>query len=148
MALDFEYELQLPLQTIEKTYKSYSATTQRFQCAEILFDPTACGIEASGIHELTRRAILQSPEEIRKDLFGNVVLAGGNTLIPGFAERITKELVFLAPSNMSVNVVSSPDRLNSSWVGASIFSTSPDIKYISAEEYDETGPTVVSRELQ
>ena len=30
--------------------------------------------------------------DIRKDLYGNIVLSGGNTLFPGFAERMQKKI--------------------------------------------------------
>lgn len=37
--------------------------------------------------------------EIRDNLYGNIVLAGGTTLIPGISERINKEIISLAPVN-------------------------------------------------
>jgi actin beta/gamma 1 len=44
--------------------------------------------------------------DIRKDLYGNVVLSGGTTMFPGIADRMQKELVNLAPSTMKIMCVS------------------------------------------
>jgi len=38
--------------------------------------------------------------DIRKDLYGNVVLSGGTTMFAGIADRMQKELVNLAPSTI------------------------------------------------
>ena len=40
--------------------------------------------------------------DIRKDLYANVVLSGGTTMIPGLADRMQKEIVALAPQTMRV----------------------------------------------
>lgn len=41
--------------------------------------------------------------DIRRDLYGNVVLSGGTTMFPGIADRMQKELIALAPSSMKVS---------------------------------------------
>lgn len=40
--------------------------------------------------------------DIRRDLYGNVVLSGGTTMFPGIADRMNKELASFAPANMKV----------------------------------------------
>ena len=40
--------------------------------------------------------------DIRRDLYGNIVLSGGTTMFPGIADRMQKELTALAPSSMKV----------------------------------------------
>ena len=40
--------------------------------------------------------------DIRRDLYGNVVLSGGSTMFPGIADRMQKELTSLAPANVKV----------------------------------------------
>ena len=42
--------------------------------------------------------------DVRMELYGNIVLAGGNTMFKGMAARVTKELVALAPPQMKVKV--------------------------------------------
>lgn len=41
--------------------------------------------------------------DIRRDLYGNIVLSGGTTMFPGIADRMQKELTALAPSSMKVS---------------------------------------------
>jgi actin-related protein len=45
-----------------------------------------------GIHKLTFDAIMKCDCDIRKDLFKNIVLAGGSTLFDGMRERMRKEI--------------------------------------------------------
>lgn len=42
--------------------------------------------------------------DIRRDLYGNIVLSGGTTMFPGIADRMQKELTALAPSSMKVRL--------------------------------------------
>ena len=46
----------------------------------------------------------------RPDLYRNVVLSGGTTMLPGIVDRMTKELTSSAPGGMKVmfNRVASP----------------------------------------
>jgi actin len=39
-----------------------------------------------------------------------VVLSGGNTVIPGLADRLAKELTLLAPPGVRVKAVAPPER--------------------------------------
>ena len=40
--------------------------------------------------------------DIRRDLYGNIVLSGGTTMFPGIADRMQREVTSLAPSSMKV----------------------------------------------
>merc|ERR1711974_456728 len=83
--------------------------------------------------------------DIRKDLYGNVVLSGGSTMFPGIAERMNKELVALAPSTMKIKIIAPPERKYSVWIGGSILASLSTFQqmWISKEEYDESGPSIV-----
>jgi actin-related protein len=53
------------------------------------------GIESPGIHQMTFDAIMKCEDleiEIRKQMFGNVVLCGGTSWIPGLVARLSQEL--------------------------------------------------------
>ncbi|KAB5534899.1 hypothetical protein DKX38_017985 [Salix brachista] len=71
---------------------------ERFRCPEVLFQPSLVGMEAPGIHETTYNSIMKCDVDIRKDLYGNIVLSGGSTMFPGIADRMSKEITALAPS--------------------------------------------------
>ena len=72
--------------------------------------------------------------DIREQLFGNIVLAGGGTVSPGFAERLQKELEALAPPTMTVKVAAPPLRKYSAWIGGSLAANLP-WRYYSEEEW-------------
>merc|ERR1712080_164137 len=76
-----------------------------------------------GVHETTYNSIMKCDVDIRKDLYGNVVLSGGSTMFPGIAERMNKELVALAPSTMKIKIIAPPERKYSVWIGGSILTS-------------------------
>eukprot|EP00292_Cryptomonas_paramecium_P030800 CAMPEP_0113683172 /NCGR_PEP_ID=MMETSP0038_2-20120614/13130_1 /TAXON_ID=2898 /ORGANISM="Cryptomonas paramecium" /LENGTH=49 /DNA_ID=CAMNT_0000602441 /DNA_START=13 /DNA_END=159 /DNA_ORIENTATION=- /assembly_acc=CAM_ASM_000170 len=43
--------------------------------------------------------------DIRKDLYGNIVLSGGTTTFSGIADRMQKEITALAPSTMKIKII-------------------------------------------
>ncbi|KAJ1396042.1 Actin, conserved site [Sesbania bispinosa] len=65
---------------------------ERFRCPEVLFQPSMIGMESPGIHETTYNSIMKCDVDIRKDLYGNIVLSGGSTMFPGIADRMSKEI--------------------------------------------------------
>eukprot|EP01052_Picozoa_sp_SAG31_P054209 SAG31_NODE_14303_length_815_cov_1.589385_1_plen_225_part_01 len=71
---------------------------ERAQCTEPLFNPMIIGIDALGAPQLLHRAITLC-EGICDELYCNIVLAGGNTMFEGFAERLEQEIATLAPPN-------------------------------------------------
>lgn len=57
--------------------------SERFRAPEILFDPEIIGLEYPGIHQIVVDAINRTDLDLRKPLFGNIVLSGGSTLTKG-----------------------------------------------------------------
>lgn len=57
--------------------------SERFRAPEILFDPEIIGLEYPGIHQIVVDAINRTDLDLRKSLFGNIVLSGGSTLTKG-----------------------------------------------------------------
>ena len=74
----------------------------RFRAAEALFQPVVLGLEVYGIHETTYSSIHKCDLGVRPDMYENIVLSGGTTMLPGFADRMQRELAALAPSGMKV----------------------------------------------
>jgi actin-related protein len=120
---------------------------QRFRCPELLFKPAFIGLEVPGIHELTFKSIMKCDIDVRKDLYGNIVMSGGTTMFPGIPERLSKEVTALAPSTMKIKVVAPPERKFSVWIGGSILSSLSTFQamWITRAEYDESGPSIVHR---
>lgn len=154
VALDYESELKHSAVSHdkEKTYELpdgniITVNTERFRCPEVMFQPSLIGKEAAGIHETTFQSIMKCDVDIRKDLYANVVLSGGTTMFSGIGERMTKELTALAPSTMKIKVVAPPERKYSVWIGGSILASLSTFQqmWITKQEYDESGPSIVHR---
>ena len=118
---------------------------ERFQCPEALFDPSLIGLEAEGIHNLVATSINRCDIDVRKDLFGNVVLSGGTTMYKNLPERLNAELTKLAETNVKVKVVAPPERKYSVWIGGSILSSLSTFQqmWVKKEDYDEGGAQIV-----
>merc|ERR1719160_512329 len=154
VALDYDQELKESAESSdkEKTYELpdgniITVGSERFRCPEVLFQPSFLGKEASGVHDTCFQSIMHCDVDIRKDLYGNVVLSGGTTMYQGIGERMTKELTALAPSTMKIKVIAPPERKYSVWIGGSILTSLSTFQqmWISKQEYDESGPTIVHR---
>ena len=120
---------------------------ERFRCPEVLFQPSMLGKECAGIHQQTFETIMKCDIDLRKDLFNNIVLSGGTTMYKGIAERMTKELNAITPAGMSVRVIAPPERKYSVWIGGSILTSLNTFQsnWITKDEYDENGPSIVHR---
>jgi actin, other eukaryote len=119
---------------------------ERFRCAEALFRPSLFGKTPSiGIHQATHNAISKCDATLQASLYDSVILSGGTTMLPGFADRLMTELVALAPSTMKIKVVAPPERKYSTWVGGSILGSLSTFAtmWISKSEYNERGPAIV-----
>ena len=102
---------------------------------------------STGIHETTYNSIMKCDIDIRKDLYANTVLSGGSTMYPGIADRMQKEITSLAPSTMKIKIIAPPERKYSVWIGGSILASLSTFQqmWISKQEYDESGPSIVHR---
>merc|ERR1719273_2784173 len=137
---------------LEKTYelpdgRVITIGAERFRCAEVLFKPILIGKECAGVHKLTFDSIQSCDIDIRRELYQNMVLSGGSTMFPGLKERITAEMVTLAPSSIKVRVIAPAERKYSVWIGGSILSALSTFQemWIARDEYDEAGPSIVHR---
>jgi len=156
VALDFEKEMGAHPRTFPEpsSYRlpdgdSISLERERMRCMESLFKPhfVTGDTAAEGLDRITNRVLLGADEDIRRDLYNNIVLAGGTTLTRGFHQRLAREVVLRAPPSMHVRVVAPPERGMSSWIGGSILASLSSFSnfWATKADYDEIGASVIHR---
>ena len=124
---------------------------KRFRSTEIIFNPRLIGSEVNGLANIAFTAIEKCDNDLKINLYNNIVLSGGTTLLPGFHERFDYEIRKEAregpkeirdkawvPVKTDINVFADLHRKYAAWIGGSMiasFSTFQDMT-IKREEYD------------
>jgi len=129
------------------------------QAAEVLFDPSVVSstggggegeakksnheeTEKVGLHEMVHSSIYKCETELHSDLFGTVILAGTNTMLPGLGERLKKELEQMMLQEgiiHNVNVRSHPRRRCLGWLGGRSLGINLKAMLITSDEFKECG---------
>ena len=146
VALDYQEELKSvePIEYVLPDNTKVFIKEERIRCSEFLF----------GNFQI-RYACLNSIEkcdiDIRKDLFNNIVLSGGNSMYKGLKERFTHDLKYFSRESEKeeIKVIALPERKYASWIGATILSTYSSFKnmWINKNEYDEYGCNLIHRKF-
>lgn len=100
--------------------------------------------EWQSLPDIVYNCITASDVDLRRDLFGAVVVTGGSSMIPGVVERFTRELSLLTPQAYKLRLQAFPnatERLCGPWIGGSIVSSLSTFQqtWVSRAEYDELG---------
>ena len=124
---------------------------KRITAAECLFDPSKVGVSmqefdcTGGIAQLAYQSIEKCDSDLKINLYNNIVLAGGTTLMKRFPERFDYELRKFArgEAKTDININPALNRKYAAWVGGSMlasFSTFSDmtIKLTDYQEITET----------
>lgn len=150
---DYQQELNVALTTssVAREYelpdgRSITLTVERFRSPEIMFQPLLIGKDQPGIHELSYNAIMKCDQDIRRELFGNIILSGGNTMFSRIKDKVQRDVKALAPSNLDVLVKAPPERKHLPWIGGAILSSLDKFRmWINRSDFEEYGPSVVHR---
>ena len=131
---------------------------EKFEAPEILFSPYLIQNESQGTHELLFNSLELCNTDIRKKLYSNIILSGGNTLFPGLPSRLEFELRKLYKEkymksenkkhiNTGIAIIDKPNRQDLSFIGAAIISEIYKNKnyekyWISKKDWEETGEKI------
>ena len=120
------------------------------ETGEIIFRPDTIGKQDLGLASMIWEAIQACPRSMRPLLRKNITIMGGGGDITGFNERLDNELQGIADDsgfgqNFKYSVRNPPERLLSTWIGASIVSSLSNFSdwWVKKEMYDEVGPNVM-----
>lgn len=96
-------------------------------------------------------------KELQPEMGKRIVVGGGNAKLGHFCERLKKEFKALVqaesstspagPSTVNPRMLALPiaQRQHAAWLGGSILGSLASTKWMSKEEYDEAGPSLVHR---
>ncbi|XVF47470.1 hypothetical protein PTKIN_Ptkin03bG0111200 [Pterospermum kingtungense] len=134
----------------------------RFKIPDVLFTPslaqTIPGIDnfaeispsARGLPQMVIESINRCDVDIRKELFGSILLAGGTASMQQLKERLEKDLLEESPQAARVKVLASgnaTERRFSVWIGGSILASLGSFQqmWFSKSEYEEHGASYIQR---
>jgi len=117
---------------------------ERFRCTEDLFQPNIM-TERRSLHKLVQKSIMKCEFAFWKDFYANIVLSGGTTMLPGFKDRMEKEMMDFGDTDTKKKIIAPPDRIYSTWIGGSIAASLSTFqtKWITRQTFQETGCSAV-----
>ena len=125
-----------------------------FKAPEFLFSPEKnkkiFSITQDGIHKICHYSIMSTESEIRKDLYENIFLSGGNTSFLYFRLRLEDEIKYLLYHNYHINInndVKNYYPYENVWKGGKILSSLSTFNsmWITKEEFKEYGNWIVHK---
>lgn len=127
--------------------KSINIGLPQIMCPEALFQPKLIEKQMEGIHDLIYRSYFAIDMEVRKALFGKIVLSGGNTLFVNIAERIAQHMKDLGGNSINFKIYAPAERQYTAWIGGSVLSSLSTFQsmWISKRDYEEVGASIVRK---
>ncbi|XP_033758482.1 actin-like isoform X1 [Pecten maximus] len=117
-------------------------TSEKWKCAEVLFDPSLAGLPYPGLHHAIKNCLNNVPINVRKELMERIVLSGGTAEMTGLPQRLLQEMKKINTYPGCVPQVKfTPDDNSSNWIGLSIVGSLYDSedRWVSEAEYEEFG---------
>lgn len=148
------------------TKRKYSVDVgyERFLAPEIFFNPEIYSSDfLTPLPEVVDGVIQQSPIDVRRGLYKNIVLSGGSTMFDHFGQRLKRDLKKLVDQRIEASEVSSKSAMRSTgvevnvishkrqryavWYGGALLASLPDFySYCHTKaQYEEVGPSICRR---
>jgi actin-related protein len=131
---DYDHALQSPdaLSLEERSYELPDGRViqvdknVRLVASEMLFRPSLVGENCKSLHQLILDSVNKCDNDLRNDMYSNIVLSGGTSMMRGFSARIEHELKQSLPSSLTTSdlrVVSDSFRKHAAWIGGSMLAS-------------------------
>ncbi|CAO2841209.1 unnamed protein product [Amaranthus hypochondriacus] len=132
---------------VDLTKNEFNLTNERFLVPEMIFRPADLGMNQAGLAECIVRSVNSCHPLLHPVLYESIILTGGSTLFPHFAERLEMELRPLVPDDYQVKITTQEDPILGVWRGGSLLASSPDFESMCATkaDYEEEGSARCSR---
>lgn len=137
------------MEEVDGTEQVLKMNNERIAIPEILFNPSDIGLEQAGVAEIIFQSIEACDEDVRAELYSNVILTGGNCLLPNFQKRLEQELRPLVSSVYDVNVHMEDNPTMTTVKGGVEILQDEDapVTYLSKSAYEESGSDGLLRTL-
>lgn len=114
---------------------------ERLRAPELLFQPSMIGSGEAGIAETIEFVLKKYSVDIQKLLVANIFLTGGSATVPGFLDRLKRELREIRPFESSFQVNTAKHMSLDGWYGARDFALNGNLSeyLVSRKDYDEKG---------
>jgi actin-related protein len=104
-------------------------------------------INYRGIHHLVNDNINQCDIDIKKELYNNIIVTGGNSLLGGFMTKLhTKLTEVMVPQKAKLISFPFPmERKFSTWIGGSILGSLASFQsfWVGKQEWSENGISII-----
>ncbi|KAF2147846.1 Actin/actin-like protein, partial [Myriangium duriaei CBS 260.36] len=130
--------------------ESFPLANERFCPPELLFSPLDVGLHESGLPATVMQSLAAVPRALWGGLLANIVLVGGTSLLPGFEERVEREVRALAPAELVVRVARAESPIEASWRGGAGVAGRREWRdrvLVTRQQYEEYGEGWVRREF-
>ncbi|KAG9257578.1 actin family [Emericellopsis atlantica] len=136
---------------------------ERFLAPEIFFNPEIYSSDfLTPLPNVVDNVIQQSPIDVRRGLYKNIVLSGGSTLYKDFGRRLQRDIKHLVDTRikasevrsggarsggLDVQVITHKRQRHGPWFGGSLLGQTPEFRSYchTKQEYQEYGPSIVRR---
>ena len=119
---------------------------ERYLAAEALFNPELAGIPELPLIEGIVQSIKNCDISIRKELWQNILISGSIADLPGFIQRLHKELKDIVEIDIDIKIPECSKRGLLTWCGGRIFASINSFKeyWITIADYKKEGTNVLS----
>ncbi|EGR34034.1 hypothetical protein IMG5_026550 [Ichthyophthirius multifiliis] len=146
-----KFNVSLESQLFELPDKTkIEVNNEMYETQEIFFNPQE---NFMGLQDLIKQSIERVESENRKELLNNIMVVGGNSMIPNFIERLQREIFSLEiniPGKIKIYTTpTSNERAHSSWIGASIVASMGSFEnmLMTKRDYEEHGAILIERKI-